>query len=650
MHAHPLAARARRTVVVLGILTLAAVVGLLFTWGQSTFAPARAASPGPGMSLDAPPTVFVGEPFVLTVNTNPAPDVAILGFAAEVLFPIAPELGQCDNIRDDDGDLAVNDGCPQVGPVAEGQCGNALDDDEDGAVNDGCPQVSDTSEADLELAECANETDDDGDGVINDGCPHVGASESGADCTNALDDDNDGFVNDGCPQVGAAGEGPCTNAVDDDDDGAINDGCPADGAPEQATAKAPNCINTLDDDGDSIVNDGCPQVGDTAEGELEFCTNAIDDDGDGFINDGCPQAGNLAETGDQCTNDTDDDQGGFDFDGLINFDGHINDGCPVVGPLGEDPCANALDDDGDGFPNDGCPAEGLTEATGCDGSADDDRDGAPNDGCPQQGGTAEAGTLCADSIDDDGDGVVNDGCPFAGFPESARGDHCANDIDDDDDGRVNDGCPPAGAELIYSGSGQCQDEIEVARVDGEPIQFCLSLLVPAGGRYISVATATHAVPLPPLNVPPGAGGVALATFNFTCYAAGSYKLTLTASPPPLVDPAAYSGFGSLYANLDALPVHVKTVKQDYDANFDGTPETHQVADTLVITCVEPPPTPPPIGGIGVIPEIAAPRTGSADAAARGNGGILAGAIVAVTAGALALGGAAWYARRPHPRS
>jgi hypothetical protein len=56
-------------------------------------------------------------------------------------------------------------------------------------------------------AQCAaaDVVDDDGDGVINDGCPQVGALAESifvGGCTNALDDDGDGFFNDGCPSVG----------------------------------------------------------------------------------------------------------------------------------------------------------------------------------------------------------------------------------------------------------------------------------------------------------------------------------------------------------------------------------------------------------------------------------------------------------------
>ena len=41
----------------------------------------------PGMSLDAPATVFVGETFKVTVLADPAPNVGFAGFQSEVLFP-----------------------------------------------------------------------------------------------------------------------------------------------------------------------------------------------------------------------------------------------------------------------------------------------------------------------------------------------------------------------------------------------------------------------------------------------------------------------------------------------------------------------------------------------------------------------------------
>ena len=56
----------------------------------------------------------------------------------------------------------------------------------------------------------------------------------------------------------------------------------------------------------------------------------------------------------------------------------------------------------------------------------------------------------------------------------------------------------------------------------------------------------------------------------------------------------------------------------------------------------PTPPPPPLGGSGVFPDV----PGAGGSSGRNNG-VVAGVLAAVTAGALALGGAAWYARRRH---
>jgi hypothetical protein len=63
-----------------------------------------------------------------------------------VLITGGPEAGTaCTNNTDNDGDLAVNDGCPQVGATAESgaQCTNSTNDDslDDSLINDGCPGV-----------------------------------------------------------------------------------------------------------------------------------------------------------------------------------------------------------------------------------------------------------------------------------------------------------------------------------------------------------------------------------------------------------------------------------------------------------------------------------------------------------------------------
>ena len=76
-------ARLRPALIALGLLALAAMA---FSWGQTGPAPVRAAGSAPGMSLAGPATVNVGEPFVLRIQSDPAPIAAPAGFAASVLF------------------------------------------------------------------------------------------------------------------------------------------------------------------------------------------------------------------------------------------------------------------------------------------------------------------------------------------------------------------------------------------------------------------------------------------------------------------------------------------------------------------------------------------------------------------------------------
>ena len=475
-------------------------------------------SPLPGMSLEAPATVSVGATFTLCVNADPSPPELIAAFTAEVLFGAAPELDECDNTFDDDGDAIVNDGCPQVG----------------------------------------------------------GAPEAGRFCDNTTDDEDNDLAAPGI-QI------------------------------------------------DGFINDGCPQVGATAESDQ--CAGNIDDDGDGFVNDGCPAEG-APETGVQCAagNDTDDD-------GFLNLgDGFVNDGCPAVGDPEFDECANAINDDpgDDPFVNDGCPVVQVTEAGACDGRIDDDNDGAPNDGCSQVGVTGEAGSFCDDTVDDDSDGFVNDGCRSAGTPEV--GPACANATDDDGDGRPNDGCLMKGADLTWLQRPSCEDEVQVTLKDGGGLAICDSLdTFVLGGAGIGVLGDSGLPPFANLNVTPSSTTL-LVELDFVCNTPGSHTLTLTAEPdsPP----------GALYAGTAANALFLKTVLAQIDLNFDGVPEPHQVADTLVINCVA------PVGGLVV--DLAPQQDGlpaaTGDSRA-GNARLLAAVAAGVTAAALALTGAAWYARR-----
>ena len=82
----PLETRRPRLLAALGLLAAVAVVALLLTWDRASPGMTQAAGPGPGMSLDAPGTVFMGVTFQVTVNADPAPDEFVI-FGSEVLFP-----------------------------------------------------------------------------------------------------------------------------------------------------------------------------------------------------------------------------------------------------------------------------------------------------------------------------------------------------------------------------------------------------------------------------------------------------------------------------------------------------------------------------------------------------------------------------------
>ena len=66
-------------------LAISVVAVMAFASGQVR--PDSAQADGPAMSLGAPGTVFMGVTFLVTVNADPAPDVEIISFGSEVLFP-----------------------------------------------------------------------------------------------------------------------------------------------------------------------------------------------------------------------------------------------------------------------------------------------------------------------------------------------------------------------------------------------------------------------------------------------------------------------------------------------------------------------------------------------------------------------------------
>jgi len=164
----------------------------------------------------------------------------------------------------------------------------------------------------LSFSPCSNGVDDDGDGAVNDGCPGSGTpanddpeSESMAGLTQIiaairafaqnLQDVGGGILDEPLPLVGRSlndlidFSDVILAAAEDLENPAESDG---------SLTGGPDCANNVDDDGDDVVNDGCPTEGDAPEGGglaagtdsqcVETDAEATDNDGDGRINDGCP--------------------------------------------------------------------------------------------------------------------------------------------------------------------------------------------------------------------------------------------------------------------------------------------------------------------------------------------------------------------------
>ncbi|HSP54437.1 MAG TPA: hypothetical protein VLS25_02520 [Dehalococcoidia bacterium] len=126
--------------------------------------------------------------------------------------------------------------------------------------------------------------DDDHDGKINDGCPQVGAvAETGAQCDNDFSDDSeDSNVNDGCPAFGAVSEGArIPGACSGGDEG----GCIFRSNPAAAGASRFTTLDVSqrDADGDGIENnlDVCALIPNSEWNPRVFDT-VHDPDGDGL--------------------------------------------------------------------------------------------------------------------------------------------------------------------------------------------------------------------------------------------------------------------------------------------------------------------------------------------------------------------------------
>ncbi|MBW2732902.1 MAG: hypothetical protein JRH20_10965 [Deltaproteobacteria bacterium] len=298
--------------------------------------------------------------------------------------PDAKEI--CDNGRDDDCDLTVDDGCPGVDckdsdgdsfgvgsacvladcddenpavyPWAKERCGDNLDDNCNGIADDGCHG-----------REC-EDRDADGFGVGK-GCPgpqdcndlsfftKPGASEV---CGDGLDNDCDNVADDGCTEtaVDADGDGASVGASDGQPDCNDRDATISPGATEV-------CGDQIDNDCDNTIDDGCPGV------------DCVDDDGDGW------------GVGSACT--------------IVD----CNDAAVDVHPYAQEVCGDGLDNDCDGTVDDGCPGvdcvdndgDGWGVGAGCAKEDCDDEDGGTHPWVFE---------ICADNKDNNCNGSADEGC------------------------------------------------------------------------------------------------------------------------------------------------------------------------------------------------------------------------------------------------
>ena len=190
-------------------------------------------------------------------------------------------------------------------------------------------------------------------------------------------------------------------------------------------------------------------------------------------------------------------------------------------------------------------------------------------------------------------------------------------------------------ELKYTRRDSCGDELQVERADGGAIALCNSFTPILTGGAAHAVLSEFVSGAAALDVAPGST-TPLLELDFVCNTAGSYTLILTAVPE--------SPDGALYGAPDGSEISVKTVAQDYDADGDTTPETHQVADALTIECSdEPPPTDtpeptdiPPTDAPTDVPEATSEPTigGPDDGVAGGAGGAGANAGLWVLIGAM----------------
>jgi len=275
----------------------------------------------------------------------------------------AGEAGaDCTDADDDDGDLAINDGCPQAGATAESglECANDVNDDspDDTLVNDGCPTVLGADTPVIELNGLFA-------GSLVDGL-RITAGGSGSTIRGLVIVKFGITNNSDAIEIQGGGNNTIEgNFIGVQVNGIVTDPDPFTGGDEYGNLGSGIYINNSSNNviggartdetcvgvsnpcnvisgggrGNTTFNDahgveifGSGSTGNVIKGNIigldagagesgYLCLDNVDNDGDGFVNDGCPQVGANAESGAQCANALNDDLGD---------DAVVNDGCPAV--------------------------------------------------------------------------------------------------------------------------------------------------------------------------------------------------------------------------------------------------------------------------------------------------------------------------------
>jgi hypothetical protein len=193
-------------------------------------------------------------------------------------------------------------------PLFPCETGNAVDEDGDGAMNDGCPQANNVAESG---AQCNNETSDDGeDSDINDGCPQVGAESEASFLPDpdGCDTDADEASCENRKNPADAGAVPLTifaaSQRDADGDGIENGLDPCTLKSDSFNPRAPDPTN--DPDSDGLPSDCDPDPNAPSPGTPQSCPSGFtgaDEDQDCFTNrqDNCPLINQLENPSDSAS-------------------------------------------------------------------------------------------------------------------------------------------------------------------------------------------------------------------------------------------------------------------------------------------------------------------------------------------------------------